>query len=1288
MPQVEQPEVFFEEQAAELEPDFEDHDVSFGKPFTRWTFAAEAEILDRRRRVRADRAVAVALEAIRWQWRADVARRIPMSGKQEMESGADWAPVVDLNGKTVLGEWRIEQAITSGWEAVEAAINAGWAAEGYEWEVSPPAPPPPAVGEDGAADGLGSESEGTEESEESEESESDEDAVVPGPGQAVALYDWVAQDASQLSVAADQMLDLVVKPATLSAAEAAEEEAELTKAFESIDADGSGSVDEAEFGELCREMDPHMTQPAVKRALAAIDSDGDGDISLGEFREWWLSGDRSLLPSLRTYWVRVRTLASGPKPLAGWAAVGLVPRDYVQTDEQYAQTYRGLAESFGLKGDGPISDAEIHTMFGLIDEDGSGLLDRQEVEKMLRGLGRPLSPADLDAAMTLMDGDGSGEVDADEFREWWRATERAEATERQRRADAATARKKAKEKQAAFVNRHASRLGGGRKKAKGAKSAKSAKSDKAGGSGGSRPAKAVGSSAPSGPSARLKLQSAVKVVTAASRPATNRRQNRRQTRVQRKEKDKKEVLEIDSHRQISNQDHEESLAGFLDQKWKSERTDDAASPENPYEIPEYEIPVRNCSPSPSSADDHQAKQALLSTPSESAPQPAPQLTPPPPATEGTHAGAGDADSAPQQHDAAQASTSDDQNAAPAEAATAQQRWPSSSGGHPESTEETAARGAAVAAVVGRPPVAAVPAVPVPERAELSGWGSLYRTSPVSNQPATRPSSAHIRGAKASRAPPQLSSQFFGFSELVGRPSSASAVSESQSSMLLLRTRAAGSGQSAANVRPGSTQSRAAAAAKLRRERAAATEAEVRRRMKEQSDSKAQRATSKIAGCRQRKAIAAAAARPQPRRRTPVVVTFSSDSAPTDELDDAANVAQLPRSGAEQDVQSVAVFAPPRAAAAVAGAEVAHAAHHQATHQHQHRQAPAAAASCQGATAAAVPFFAAAQPARPHSAAARIPEGSRAAGGLSAAAVAALAESRLAAEQEARAAKEAADQEARAGALFELAEFQQRLGEPVLRRQQRPSSAAARLSSGGTRSAHAQLANPGLHASRLTESVGSGSGTWVQSQSSMLGLQAVGLGGGGGRPAVTWPRGRAAARPPRPQSAAARMRPDDQPQRANFGNARAGADPKQVRPRVRGSGERAVQLDSRSRGRPASAQPARGKPPPSASLMRGRQETAAISAVAGPPEPRQPPGPWKSPWEKRSGLERTEKTRRQKAAAVASSWFNEDPSMRAQNSLGTTLVATGILERGAGAHSRRAVRPKSALASSRSRPWSP
>ena len=78
----------------------------------------------------------------------------------------------------------------------------------------------------------------------------------------------------------------------------------------------------------------------------------------------------------------------------------------------------------------PEGLAVIRETFAKIDTDGSGTLDRAEVENAGRMLGRVFYGTDLDDAMAAMDGDGNGEVDFAEFTAWWEGGGKLNASER------------------------------------------------------------------------------------------------------------------------------------------------------------------------------------------------------------------------------------------------------------------------------------------------------------------------------------------------------------------------------------------------------------------------------------------------------------------------------------------------------------------------------------------------------------------------------------------------------------------------------------------------------------------------------------------------------------------------------------------------------------------------------------------------------------------------------------------------------------------------------------------
>ena len=70
------------------------------------------------------------------------------------------------------------------------------------------------------------------------------------------------------------------------------------------------------------------------------------------------------------------------------------------------------------------TDEDLREVFDLVDVDGGGTLDREEVGALADFFGEvAMSEAQIDEAMAEMDEDGSGEVDFDEFRAWYHSRE-------------------------------------------------------------------------------------------------------------------------------------------------------------------------------------------------------------------------------------------------------------------------------------------------------------------------------------------------------------------------------------------------------------------------------------------------------------------------------------------------------------------------------------------------------------------------------------------------------------------------------------------------------------------------------------------------------------------------------------------------------------------------------------------------------------------------------------------------------------------------------------------------
>ena len=127
--------------------------------------------------------------------------------------------------------------------------------------------------------------------------------------------------------------------------------------FNSIDVDGSGTLDRAEVAQLSVKLGRELRKLELDAAMAEMDPDGDGSVDFNEFKTWF----KSMLDT----------------------------------------------------------DSLVHELFAAADKDESGVIDREELRLIMKELGNPLSPSQLDEAMATMDSDGSGEIDFVEFSAWW-----------------------------------------------------------------------------------------------------------------------------------------------------------------------------------------------------------------------------------------------------------------------------------------------------------------------------------------------------------------------------------------------------------------------------------------------------------------------------------------------------------------------------------------------------------------------------------------------------------------------------------------------------------------------------------------------------------------------------------------------------------------------------------------------------------------------------------------------------------------------------------------------------
>ena len=63
-------------------------------------------------------------------------------------------------------------------------------------------------------------------------------------------------------------------------------------------------------------------------------------------------------------------------------------------------------------------DADLQKAFERVDEDGNGVINRAEMEKVLKTMGNSPTPEELDRSWTELDADSDGDVNKEEFIKW------------------------------------------------------------------------------------------------------------------------------------------------------------------------------------------------------------------------------------------------------------------------------------------------------------------------------------------------------------------------------------------------------------------------------------------------------------------------------------------------------------------------------------------------------------------------------------------------------------------------------------------------------------------------------------------------------------------------------------------------------------------------------------------------------------------------------------------------------------------------------------------------------
>ena len=190
-----------------------------------------------------------------------------------------------------------------------------------------------------------------------------------------------------MSAAVDEMLRKALLPL------ASASDAQMKKLFEMIDADGSKTIDIAEFGLFFKSLGCENLSPdCLSYLLHKLDTDGNGTIEFSEF----LKVSKGFYQDFSK--INKVHVNKGPPIDAEVSATA---------DEMLKLALSPMSAA---------SDAQMQKMFQIIDADGSKTVDVFEFGLFFKSMGcNNLSPACLGYLMNKVDTDGNGTIEFGEF---------------------------------------------------------------------------------------------------------------------------------------------------------------------------------------------------------------------------------------------------------------------------------------------------------------------------------------------------------------------------------------------------------------------------------------------------------------------------------------------------------------------------------------------------------------------------------------------------------------------------------------------------------------------------------------------------------------------------------------------------------------------------------------------------------------------------------------------------------------------------------------------------------
>ena len=177
---------------------------------------------------------------------------------------------------------------------------------------------------------------------------------------------------------------------------------QLRKTFKYFDRDGSGGIDFSEFQRAMELMGFAFTDIQQLALFARYDESCSGEVDYSNFVQKVMESDFKGVSSVSKKALSALVSSAFLHQQAGTSLEG---DDDSDLDEEELDNFRR---------------AEVQKLFGVVDKDDSGLIDKEEMTYLLISLGKALPKEEIDLGFAKLDVDSSGHIDFDEFYTWYK----------------------------------------------------------------------------------------------------------------------------------------------------------------------------------------------------------------------------------------------------------------------------------------------------------------------------------------------------------------------------------------------------------------------------------------------------------------------------------------------------------------------------------------------------------------------------------------------------------------------------------------------------------------------------------------------------------------------------------------------------------------------------------------------------------------------------------------------------------------------------------------------------